>query len=94
MSNVTELAKNISPAIYQSLVIRVETGRWEDGKKLTDKQKSESLQLVLAYQSLFNDTPDHFTIAKGGEIHMQKKSDLKKQFSSDIDGDVHPINLT
>lgn len=93
MSNVTELVKNISPAIYQSLVTRVETGRWEDGKKLTDQQKSESLQLVLAYQGLFNDEPEHFTIAKGGELHMEKKSDLKKQFATNVENDIHNINL-
>ena len=93
MPNINTFAKNLSPALYQDLKQAVETGKWKDGNALTDQQKAETLQLVLTYQSLFNETPDHFTIAKGGEIHMEKKGDLKKQFSKDIDEDIHRIKL-
>jgi uncharacterized protein YeaC (DUF1315 family) len=88
--NITEYAKNISPSLYLQLKQSVETGKWSDGKPLNDNQKAESLQLIMAYQSLHNDTPEHFSIAKGGEIFMEKKSVLKKQFSED---DIHNINL-
>lgn len=93
MININSYAKNLTLALYQDLNEAVETGKWKDGNKLTEQQKAETLQLVLAYQALYNETPDHFTIAKGGEIHMQKKSDLKKQFSDDIENDLHKISL-
>lgn len=90
MSNITEYAKNLSPSLYQQLKQSVETGKWLDGKPLDDQQKSDTLQLVLAYQSLYNENPDHFSIAKGGEIYMEKKSVLKSRFSDD---DVHKLDL-
>jgi len=90
VSNITEYAKKLSPSLYQQLKQAVETGKWLDGNPLDDKQKSETLRLIMAYQSLYNDNPDHFTIAKGGEIFMEKKSVLKKQFSND---DIHKLNL-
>ena len=83
MSNITEYAKNLSPSLYQQLKQAVETGKWLDGNPLEDKQKADTLQLIMVYQSLYNDKPDHFSIAKGGELYMEKKSVLKKQFSVD-----------
>tara|TARA_R110001583_G_scaffold11285_2_gene51332 strand:- start:1924 stop:2196 length:273 start_codon:yes stop_codon:yes gene_type:complete len=88
--NLTEYAKNLSPSLYLQLQEAVETGKWLDGKPLNDNQKAETLQLIMAYQSLYNDTPEHFSIAKGGDIYMEKKSVLKNQFS---EADVHKINL-
>jgi len=90
MSNINEYAKKLSPALYLKLKEAVETGRWLDGKELDDNQKADTLQLIMAYQSLNNDKPQHFSVAKGGEIFMEKKSILQKQFSDD---DIHEINL-
>ena len=83
MSNLNEYAKNLSPELYQQLTKAVETGKWLDGKALNETQKADTLQLIMAYQSLYNDNPAHFSIAKGGDIHMEKKSVLKKQFADD-----------
>lgn len=90
MSNINEYAKNLSPSLYKQLKQTVETGKWLDGKPLSDQQKADTLQLILVYQSLHNDKPDHFSVAKGGEIYMEKKSVLKNQFS---DKDVHKLDL-
>ena len=90
MSNITEYAKNLSPSLYKQLKQSVETGKWLDGKPLNEKQKADTLQLIMVYQSLYNDKPDHFSIAKGGDIYMEKKSVLKKQFSKD---DIHKLDL-
>lgn len=90
MSNITEYASKLSPELYKELKQAVETGKWLDGKALSENQKADTLQLVMAYQSLYNNKPEHFSIAKGGEIHMEKKSVLKKQFSND---DIHKLNL-
>jgi len=93
VSNINELAKKISPSLYQQLKQAVETGKWSDDLPLSELQKESSLQLILTYQSLFNETPDHFTIAKGGELYLQKRSVLKKQFSVQISSDIHLIDL-
>jgi len=90
MSNLNKYAKNISPSLYLELKQAVETGRWRDGNALSQAQKDDTLQLVMAYQSLYNNEPEHFSIAKGGEIYMEKKSVLQKQFS---DHDIHPLHL-
>jgi len=85
MTNITDYVKKISPNLYEKLKTAVEIGKWADGTTLTKQQKEETLQLVLAYQSEFNDTPDHFTIAKGGQLYLKNKGELKKQFSKDLD---------
>ncbi|PKF60602.1 DUF1315 domain-containing protein [Psychromonas sp. psych-6C06] len=92
MSNITEYAKNLSPELYQQLKQAVETGKWLDGNKLDENQKADTLQLIMAYQSLHNDKPDHFSIAKGGEIYMEKKSVLKEQFASS-NNDIYQVDL-
>lgn len=93
MSNLTEYARNISPSLYRQLKLAVETGRWSDGRPLSEQQNADSLQLVMAYQSLFNDHPDHFSIAKGGQIHMQNKKELKAKFAQEGVSDIHLLDL-
>ena len=93
MATLTDYAKSISPELYQRIQQAVETGKWLDGEKLTEQQKAHSLQLLMAYQSQFNAQPEHFTIAQGGEIHMESKKKLKSQFSESALSDVHKINL-
>jgi uncharacterized protein YeaC (DUF1315 family) len=90
VSNITEYAKNLSPSLYSKLKQSVETGKWLDGNTLDEKQKADTLQIIMAYQSLHNDNPDHFSIAKGGEIYMEKKSVLQKRFAQD---DIHKLDL-
>lgn len=93
MLNINDVTKKISPLLYQQLTQAVETGKWLDGLPLTESQKENCLQLILTYQSLFNETPDHFTIAKGGELYLKKRSALKTQFSHQPDADTHIIDL-
>lgn len=92
VENINQYAKNISPDLYEKLKTAVETGKWLDGAKLSEAQKAHSLQLVMAYQKEFNEQPDHFTISQNGEIHMEPKASLKKQFAGK-DADTHLIDL-
>jgi uncharacterized protein YeaC (DUF1315 family) len=78
------LIKNLSPEIYQRLKVAVETGKWFDGKPLSEEQKEYALQAVFAWQAHFNEHPEHFTVAKGGEMHMKSKSELKQQYKDTI----------
>lgn len=51
MSSFAQLIQNITPDIYESLKLAVETGKWPDGRKLTQEQKELSLQAVIAYEA-------------------------------------------
>lgn len=94
MSKINEYVKNISPSLYEQLKKAVETGKWLDGKPLTEEQKEHSLQLVIAYQNEFNDQPEHFSINQQGQIHMIPKQQLRSQFSEgEQEIDVHRIDL-
>ena len=94
MSKINEYAKNITPSLYEKLKTAVETGKWIDGTPLTEAQKADSLQLVMAYQNEYNDQPDHFTISQGGEIYMEDKKVLKKRFADETStSDVHLLKL-
>jgi len=81
----------MTPEVYQRLVTATETGKWPDGVALTPAQKEHSLQLVLLWQARHNDNPQHMSIAKGGEMVMKSKRQLKEDFG--IVDDVTRIHL-
>lgn len=87
-----EIIAGMTPEIYQRLVTAVETGKWADGVALTPEQKENSLQLVLLWQAKHNDDPQHMSVAKGGEIVMKSKKQLKEEFGIS-DEDVTRIQL-
>ncbi len=47
--DLDKLVSTITPDIYESLKKAVELGRWDNGIALTEQQKSDSLQLLIAY---------------------------------------------
>ncbi|WP_263141662.1 DUF1315 family protein [Pseudomonas sp. RIT-PI-AD] len=51
MSSFAQLISNITPDVYESLKLAVETGKWSDGRKLTQEQKELSLQAMIAYEA-------------------------------------------
>lgn len=81
----------LTPEIYERLVVAVETGKWPDGVALTQQQRDNSLQLVMMWQARHNDTPQHMTIGKDGEMVTKSKRQLKEEFG--IEPDVTRINL-
>ncbi|MBT0722992.1 DUF1315 family protein [Rosenbergiella sp. S61] len=81
----------MTPEVYQRLVNATETGKWPDGVALTPDQKEYTLQLVLMWQARHNDNPQHMSIAKGGEMVMKSKRQLKEEFG--IVDDVTRIQL-
>lgn len=69
--------------VYQRLVTASETGKWPDGVRLTFEQREHCLQLVLLWQALHNQTPQHMTLAKGGELVMKSKTQLKQELAEE-----------
>ncbi len=78
--NVDQLISLITPELYQRFLYAVETGRWPQGEALSESQKEQAIQLVMLYQSRFNQDKAHMSVAIGGELVLKSKSALKQQF--------------
>ena len=77
--NLEQMLASITPEVYENLKYAVETGKWQNGDKLTEKQRADSLQLVLAYQSKVEQTNEQFTIGSDGEMVMKSKREIKAE---------------
>ena len=44
-----QLLNSITPAMYSQLQKVVETGKWPDGRVLSDEQRSLCMQAIIAY---------------------------------------------
>jgi uncharacterized protein YeaC (DUF1315 family) len=47
-----KLVKSITPEIYKNLKYAVETGRWPNGEPVSDPQREQCLQAIIAYDHL------------------------------------------
>ena len=52
-STLDALLASMTPEIYAQLKSAVELGRWENGERLTEEQKANCLQAVIAYDQAF-----------------------------------------
>ncbi|WP_241644950.1 YeaC family protein [Rosenbergiella metrosideri] len=90
-ADLQRVLAEMTPEVYKRLVTATETGKWPDGVALTPSQKEHTLQLVLLWQARHNDNPQHMSVAKGGEMVMKSKRQLKEDFG--ITDDITRINL-
>ncbi|CAG8998312.1 MAG: hypothetical protein CENE_00254 [Candidatus Celerinatantimonas neptuna] len=81
--SLEDLLAMITPEVYQRLMSAVETGRWPDGRVVTGDARQQALQMTLLYQSRYNNSAQHMTVNRRGEIEMKSKSELKTQFQSE-----------
>ncbi len=79
----------MTPEVYNNLKTAVELGKWPNGDLLNEEQKENSLQLVMAYQSLVLKSEEHFTIGEKGELINKPKRELKAQFAADKESEQH-----
>lgn len=83
--NLDQMVKNLTPEVYENLKYAVETGKWQNGSKVTEEQRENALQLVLAYQAKVEQSNQHFTIGEDGEMVVKSKRDLKREFLPEND---------
>lgn len=83
--NLDQMLATITPDVYENLKYAVETGKWQNGQKLTTEQRENSLQLVLAYQAKVEKSNQHFTIGEDGEMVVKSKRELKREFLPETD---------
>jgi uncharacterized protein YeaC (DUF1315 family) len=78
--DVEQLLAAMTPDVYERLLYATETGRWPEGSRLSEEQRSSCMQAVMLYQSKHNVDPQHMSVAAGGDITLKSKAELKNQF--------------
>ncbi|HEY9032322.1 MAG TPA: DUF1315 family protein [Pseudomonadales bacterium] len=76
------LIDRLDPAIYQRLKTAVETGKWPDGRRLSEEQRALSLQAVIAYE-IEHDFPEQqrtgYVDTSRSSCHADDETPLKWQ---------------
>jgi uncharacterized protein YeaC (DUF1315 family) len=75
-----QLIQNVSPSLYKKLCESVETGKWLDGKPLTQQQYDSALQVIIAYQAKVSELDQHMNVGSDGQIIHKTKQELRQQF--------------
>ncbi len=83
MTGLEPVLSQISEAGYEKLKLVVETSRWPDGSRLSELQKEQALQLLMAYQARYLEQDQHLTIGADGQMIHKTKEELKRQFSDE-----------
>ena len=81
--DIKQLVESLTFPQYESLKTALELGKWPDGNRLSDEQRENTMQLVMAYQSLVLKSDDHMSIGGDGEVVLKSKAELKKLFGID-----------
>lgn len=83
--DLEQMLATITPDVYENLKYAVETGKWQNGQKLTQEQRDNSLQLVMAYQAKIEKSNQQFTVNEKGEVVNKSKRELKREFLPETD---------
>lgn len=86
--DIDTLIGSLDEPTYMRLRQAVETGKWQDGTVLTDEQKQNSLQIVIAWQAKHLQQNQHMSVGSDGKLVMLNKQQLKQQFKSDPKGPI------
>ena len=79
--NPEMLLKSMTPEVYQRLLQTVETGKWLDGKPLTDGQRESTMQAVMLYQAKVLKSDQHMTVGADGEIVQKSRQQFKQELN-------------
>ncbi len=75
------IVSQMTPEVYERLAEASQTGRWADGRELTEAEKGHALQAVMLYQARHVSNHEHMMIDDQGEMVIKSKSELKRQFT-------------
>jgi len=79
-----QLIKAMTPEIYQNMRTAIELGRWPDGRKLDEEQRSLCMEAIIYYEQL-NDLP--------AEQRVGYMKDACKSEGKHDDDDVQPLTI-
>ncbi len=77
---IEQLMAMMNDTIYEKFVQAIETGKWLDGKPLSEEQKETVMQAILVYQSKVKASEEHMTVGENGEIVHKSKRELRQEF--------------
>ena len=89
--NFDQVAQEMSVEVYQRIKTAVETGRWPDGRVLSERQKHISLQAILQYQHahLPPQQRSGYIPAKNQSACYSREQHSSDQHSSDEEQPLH-----
>jgi len=85
--------QSLDPSTIQKLTTAVEIGRWENGDKLTDKQRENAMQAVMLWQASHaeSETSEPFKIDSNGQFKIGKGDAIDQvplEYRSEPLGDI------
>ncbi|MGQ4275887.1 YeaC family protein [Pseudidiomarina sp. E22-M8] len=89
-----DLLASISADTYERLVQAVETGRWPDGVALTEAQKENTVQLVMAYQATYCPSAEPFRIGADGLLVTRSKREMRDNLKQDTQQTIATFPLS
>lgn len=82
--HVEQLVATMSEDVFKKLKIAIETGKWLDGKPLSAEQKETVLQAILLYQAKVEQSEEHMTVSKDGEIIQKSRQELQNELKHEV----------
>lgn len=76
---VEQLLAVMSDDVYSKLKQAIETGKWLDGNTLTTEQRDTIFQAIIVYQAKFDQSDQHMTVGKDGEIVEKSRQQLQNE---------------
>jgi hypothetical protein len=76
---VEQLLAVMTKDVYDKFKQAIETGKWLDGKPLSEEQRETVLQAVLLYQAKVEQSEEHMTVGKNGEIVQKSRQQLQQE---------------
>ena len=80
---VEQLLAAMTDDVYEKFKNAIETGKWLDGNPLSDEQKETVLQAVLLYQAKIEQSEEHMTVGKDGEIVQKSRQQLQQELKQE-----------
>ena len=76
---VEQLLAAMSDDVYSKLKQAIETGKWLDGNALENEQRDTILQAIILYQAKIEQSDQHMTVGKDGEIVQKSRQQLQQE---------------
>ncbi|MFT4654178.1 MAG: hypothetical protein ACJA0G_002104 [Kangiellaceae bacterium] len=76
---INHLLAVMSKDIYDKFKQAIETGKWLDGKPLSQEQRETVLQAVILYQAKIEQSEEHMTVGKNGEVVQKSRQQLQQE---------------
>ncbi len=68
--DLKDIVSTMTPEVRENLSRAIEIGRWPDGSRLTEQQKADSMQALIAWDAFYGEkTEEPFKVQKGGEFN-------------------------